>query len=332
MASTGDLCGRRRRTTAATGTPRGAVARAEPAGQREPAEADRDGDGEARRQAGRRFAGRPDAGGHDRPGDARSRAPSRASRSATARCGRALALGRRLAQDDERQRRVGEAHPEPGHAEGRRRRPATGRPGRSTSSNPASPTMVDREARPGRSVGSASAAHRGPGSRRRPSRRSSPRSGRSRPASPTGRASPTRVSATNASTPKKAKVRMPRSRTAAGRTGRARERPGRASGAGAPGSRRRRPTAVSATVGSGSPAGQPDRQQAGPEGDESAPAAGGADRRRGAVARRSPAGAGDRARARRASAHPATAMSGSRPRKTNRQPMTRRRRRRSPGR
>ena len=179
----GDARGRERRAA-------GTVARAQPTGQQQPAEADRDGDDEARRP------GRPPARRSTRTLAATiapvspvpSAVPSE-SVSDSALVAAPWRLGRRLAQDDERERRVGEPHPEAGHAERGDRRPATGRPGRRTRSIPASPMMVTANPTRTKLPGRPAASRRGPGSRHRRSRRSWPRSARSRPRSPTGRAS-----------------------------------------------------------------------------------------------------------------------------------------------
>ena len=74
---------------------------------------------ECDRQPGRRFAGGPDAGRDESAGDAGpERRPERIRQRQRARR-RTLAGRRRLAKDDEGQRRIGKAHPEPGQPERR---------------------------------------------------------------------------------------------------------------------------------------------------------------------------------------------------------------------
>ena len=246
-----------------------------------------DGDARSRGQPGRRVAGRPDGGGDDRPGQpGAERRPERIGQRQGAR-GRALRLAARLAQDDERERRIGEAHPEPGDAE-RRDRDQPGHVRPSTSSIPASPTVVDREPDPDEALGRPArrAAGLDPGAGRPGDGRRGQRD--ARPRSPTAPRHSTRVSATNASTAKKAQVRTPRSRTAAGSTGRATS---------VPGGVRRRSAKMPMTQPDGAQddgrdrlaARQPDGQQPGPEGDgqgQRQPAAVGRRRRAASAGRR----------------------------------------------
>ena len=201
------------------------------------------------------------------------------------------ASGGRLAQDDERERRIGEAHPEPGDAE-REDRDSQGTSGSSTSEHPGQAEQASRRSRAwtkrwvGQRVAPRAWIHAPavqamvaavsamPGLRRRHARASS-----------------TRVRATKASTPKNVQVRMPRSRTAAGRTGRATRVPGGVSRRSAkmPSAR---PATLRTTVGIEQAGRQPDRQQARPEGDRDGqrqPAAPGCGARR--VGRRAAASA-----------------------------------------
>ena len=94
----------------------GPVADPQPAAEDQPQRRHRDRDGEPDQQAAERRPGVADRGRHGRPRDARPQGGPERIRERQRRRRSALLGARRLAQDDQRQRRVGKAHPQAGQA------------------------------------------------------------------------------------------------------------------------------------------------------------------------------------------------------------------------